>query len=61
VALMAFIQGVKIIGPSKASIISTLEPIISLILGLLILKESISSNIFVSKVFNYVLLQRFYA
>jgi len=45
VALMAFIQGVKIIGPSKASIISTLEPIISLILGLLILKESISIGV----------------
>ena len=45
VALMAFIQGVKIIGPSKASIISTLEPIISLILGLIILKESISIQV----------------
>jgi drug/metabolite transporter (DMT)-like permease len=45
VALMAFIQGVKIIGPSKASILSTLEPIVSLILGLLILKESISIQV----------------
>lgn len=45
VALMAFIQGVKIIGPSKASILSTLEPIVSLILGLLILKESITIQV----------------
>ena len=42
VALMAFLQGVKIIGPSKASILSTLEPIVSLILGYFILKQVVT-------------------
>jgi len=42
VALMAFLQGVKIIGPSKASILSTLEPIVSLVLGYIILNQGIN-------------------
>ena len=42
VALMAFLQGVKIIGPSKASILSTLEPIVSLVLGYFILKQAVN-------------------
>lgn len=42
VALMAFLQGVKIIGPSSAAIFGTLEPIVSLILGALILGEALA-------------------
>jgi drug/metabolite transporter (DMT)-like permease len=42
VALMAFLQGVKIIGSSNAAIFSTLEPIVSLILGVIILKEALT-------------------
>lgn len=42
IALMTFIKGVKLIGPSKASILSTLEPIVSVIFGYIILNESIS-------------------
>lgn len=45
VALMAFLQGVKIIGSSNAAIFSTLEPIVSLILGVLILKEALTVRV----------------
>jgi drug/metabolite transporter (DMT)-like permease len=45
VALMAFLQGVKIIGSSNAAIFSTLEPIVSLILGVLILKEALTLRV----------------
>lgn len=41
IALMAFLQGVKIIGPSNASIFGTLEHIVTLILGILILGEGV--------------------
>jgi len=51
VALMAFLEGVRIIGPSKASIFSTIEPIVGLILGTLILKEPISVRIVIGSVF----------
>ena len=40
VALMAFLEGVRLIGPSKASILSTIEPIVSLILGIIILRRA---------------------
>ncbi|MEG0773182.1 DMT family transporter [Clostridium sp.] len=45
VALMAFLQGVKIIGSSNAAIFSTLEPIVSLILGVIILKEALTVRV----------------
>jgi len=45
VALMAFLQGVKIIGPSNTAIFSTLEPIVSLVLGVIILKEELTFRI----------------
>lgn len=41
IALMAFIKGVKLIGPSKASICSNLEPIVSMASGYFILKQNI--------------------
>jgi len=50
VALMAFLEGVRIIGPSKASIFSTIEPIVGLILGTLILGEPISSRIIIGSI-----------
>lgn len=42
IALMAFLKGVKIIGASNAAVLSTLEPIVSLILGVIILKEKLT-------------------
>jgi len=50
VALMAFLEGVRIIGPSKASIFSTIEPIVGLMLGTLILAEPISSRIIIGSI-----------
>ncbi len=50
VALMAFLEGVRIIGPSKASIFSTIEPIVALILGILILREPISARIIIGSI-----------
>jgi drug/metabolite transporter (DMT)-like permease len=44
-ALTMFLKGMKIIGPSSASILSTLEPIVSIILGVIILKEQLSFTI----------------
>lgn len=51
VALMAFLKGVKLIGPANASILSTLEPVASLILGWLILKENITFRIALGCIF----------
>lgn len=42
-ALTMFLKGIKIIGPSNAAILSTLEPIVSILLGVLILKEQLST------------------
>lgn len=42
IALMAFLKGVKIIGPSNAAVLSTLEPIVGLILGVIILHEKLT-------------------
>jgi drug/metabolite transporter (DMT)-like permease len=41
-ALILFIKGVKIIGSSNASIISTLEPVVSLVAGIIILQEPLN-------------------
>lgn len=50
VALTAFLKGVKLIGATRASIISTLEPVVSLLLGIIILKEATSVYIFIGSV-----------
>ncbi|MBU3180007.1 DMT family transporter [Clostridium psychrophilum] len=50
VALMTFLEGVRIIGPSKASIFSTIEPIVGLMMGTLVLGEPISSRIIVGSI-----------
>ncbi|WP_346898086.1 DMT family transporter [Clostridium sp. UBA7503] len=47
VALMAFLKGVKLIGPTNSAIFSALEPIVSLVLGVIILGESISFKIII--------------
>ncbi len=47
VALMAFLKGVKLIGPTNSAIFSALEPIVSLVLGVIILGESMSFNIII--------------
>lgn len=41
-ALVAFVKGIKIIGSSNASILSTFEPIVSVLLGVIILNEKIT-------------------
>jgi len=41
-AIAAFLTGIKRIGAAQASIISTLEPVITLVLGVALLDESIS-------------------
>lgn len=46
-ALIMFVAGVKIIGPSNASILSTLEPIVSIILGVLVLGEILTLHIII--------------
>lgn len=46
-ALIMFVAGVKVIGPSNASILSTLEPIVSIILGVLVLGEILTPHIII--------------
>ena len=43
-AIAAFLSGIKRIGAAQASIISTLEPVITLVLGVALLHESISMS-----------------
>jgi drug/metabolite transporter (DMT)-like permease len=43
-AIAAFLAGIKHIGAARASIISTLEPVITLCLGVVLLGESVSPN-----------------
>lgn len=50
IALMALVKGVKIIGPSTASILNTLEPILSIILGIVILNEDLTVNIAIGSI-----------
>lgn len=50
IALKTFMSGIKIIGPSKSAILSTIEPIISLILGCIILKETVNIQIIIGSV-----------
>ncbi|MEG2935028.1 MAG: DMT family transporter [Clostridium sp.] len=44
-ALMLFLKGVKIIGATNAAVFSAMEPIVSLVLGVIILGEVISVKI----------------
>lgn len=50
VALMAFIRGVKLIGPTNSAIFGALEPIVSLVLGVIVLGEAISIKIIIGSV-----------
>jgi drug/metabolite transporter (DMT)-like permease len=43
-AVAAFLIGIKYVGPSQGSIISTLEPVITLCLGVALLGESITAS-----------------
>jgi drug/metabolite transporter (DMT)-like permease len=47
IAITFFQRGIKIIGSSNASILSTFEPIVSFILGVIIYKEAVSFRIIV--------------
>lgn len=44
-ALIFFIRGIHLVGPANASILATLEPIVSIVAGILIFKERISLQI----------------
>ena len=50
-ALTMFLKGIKIIGPSNAAILNTLEPIVSIILDVLILEEKLSFSIVIGCIF----------
>lgn len=49
-ALMLFLKGVKIIGSTNAAVFSALEPIVSLVLGVIILDEVISVKIIIGTI-----------
>jgi drug/metabolite transporter (DMT)-like permease len=42
IAICTFLVGIKVIGPARASIISTLEPVVTICLGVIFLGESVS-------------------
>lgn len=50
ISLITLIKGIKIVGPSIASILNTLEPILSIILGIIILKEPVTINIVIGTI-----------
>lgn len=50
ISLMALIKGIKMVGPSVASILNTLEPILSIILGIILLNEPININIVIGTI-----------
>ena len=43
-AIAAFVAGLSRVGPTLAAILSTLEPVVTIGLGLLFLKESLNSS-----------------
>lgn len=50
IGFITFLKGVKVIGPTNASIFSCSEPIVSLVLGVIVLKESINLGIVVGSI-----------
>ena len=51
IALTAFMEGVKIIGPTQSAILGNLEPIVGMILGIAMLGESFNFYIIVGSLF----------
>jgi len=51
VAIILFLHGVKIIGTSNAAILSTFEPIVGVIMGIIIFKETLTIELFVGGIF----------
>ena len=45
VAMLTFIEGAKIVGSSKAAIISTFEPVVSLVLAIILFNEVITTSL----------------
>ncbi|ABR53918.1 protein of unknown function DUF6 transmembrane [Methanococcus vannielii SB] len=41
-ALVTFLKGIKLIGPSNTAMLSTLEPIVSILIGIIVLHEVLS-------------------
>ncbi|MCT4619289.1 MAG: DMT family transporter [Marinisporobacter sp.] len=50
IAPMLLLEGIRIIGPSNAAILSTFEPIIGTVLGILILHESFTTKIAIGSI-----------
>lgn len=50
-AIITFYQGVKVVGPSRAAILSTFEPVVTVALGVAVLKEVLSIIQFIGIVF----------
>ncbi|WP_291578586.1 DMT family transporter [Clostridium sp. UBA6640] len=50
-AIILFLHGVKIIGTSNAAILSTFEPIVGVIMGIIIFKETLTIQLFVGGIF----------
>lgn len=42
IAIIAFYLGIKVVGPSRTAILSTFEPVVTITLGMLVLKEVLS-------------------
>lgn len=51
IALTAFMEGVKIIGPTQSAILGNLEPIVGMILGIVMLGESFDFYIIIGSLF----------
>lgn len=51
ISIILFIKALKIIGPSYTSILSTFEPIVSLIMGILLFKEKLTIPIIIGTIF----------
>ncbi|GAA0123573.1 DMT family transporter [uncultured Clostridium sp.] len=49
-AIILFLHGVKIIGTSNAAILSTFEPIVGVIMGIIIFKEVLTKELFLGSI-----------
>jgi len=47
VAMLSYVQGIKLIGPSKAAIFSTVEPVLAFIMGVILFKEGITLRLII--------------
>lgn len=50
VAMLTFVEGAKIVGSAKAAIISTFEPVFSLVLAIILFNEAITASLAVGSI-----------